>query len=128
MSELRRRIFGVGPHSETTTPASSRDASPAPAPVQQDGDAEYKVVPKHKLDKLRKDVKNVRRKGTKRRTFWIFALGGAFGIFLAGFFASNNGSLDRLVELTGMQDMKLDTLLDVLPSGIIKDVQDLQVC
>ena len=125
MSELRRRIFGVG--STETTPSSSWDASPAPG--QKDGvGGDYKVVPKDTLDKLRKDVKAVKRKGTKRRNAWIFVLGGAFGIFLAGFFATNNGSLDKLVEMAGIKEMNLDTLFDVLPAGLIKDVQDLQVC
>jgi phospholipid:diacylglycerol acyltransferase len=122
MSDLRRRIFGAG--TPDSTPSSSRD--PSPAPIRGD-DGEYKIVPKPKLDKLRKEVKEVRRKGTKRRNVWIFALGGLFGIFLAGFFASNNGSLDRLVELAGVRDMNLDTLLDVLPAGLIRDVQNLQV-
>ena len=124
MSDLRRRIFGVG--TPDSTPSSSRDASPAP-PMRGD-DGEYKVVPKPVLDKLRKDVKQVRRKGTRRRTVWIFVLGGIFGIFVAGFFASNNGSLDRLVQMAGIGDMNLENLLDVLPAGLIKDVQDLQVC
>jgi phospholipid:diacylglycerol acyltransferase len=122
MSDLRRRIFGAG--TPDSTPSSSRDASPAP--IRGD-DGEYKIVPKPKLDKLSKEVKEARRKGTKRRNVWIFALGGLFGIFLAGFFASNNGSLDKLVELAGVRDMNLDTLLDVLPAGLIRDVQDLQV-
>lgn len=122
MSDLRRRIFGVG--TPDSTPSSSRDASPAPA---QRDDGEYKVIPKPALDKLRKEVKGVRRKGSKRRNVWIFALGGLFGIFAAGFFASNNGSLDKLVELAGIRDMNLDSVLDVLPAGLIKDVQDLQV-
>ena len=123
MSDLRRRIFGAG-GSPDSTPTSSRDASPAP--IQRE-DGEYKIVPKPKLDELKKQVKEVKRKGTKRRTFWIFALGGLFGIFLAGFFASNNGSLDRLVEMAGISDMNLDSLLDVLPAGLIRDVQDIQV-
>ena len=122
MSDLRRRIFGSG--TPDSTPSSSRDASPAP--VQRE-DGEYKVIPKPVLDKLRKEVKQVKRKGTKRRNFWIFALGGLSGIFAAGFFASNNGSLDKLVELAGIRDMNLESVLDVLPAGLIKDVQDLQV-
>lgn len=123
MSELRRRIFGVGA-SPDSTPTSSRDASPAPV---QHEDGEYKIIPKPQLEKLKKEVKQVKRKGTKRRNAWIFALGGLFGIFIAGFFASNNGSLDKLVEMAGIGDMNLDSLLDVLPAGLIRDVQDLQV-
>ena len=122
MSDLRRRIFGAG--TPDSTPSSSRDASPASI-RREDGD--YHIIPKPQLEKLKKEVKEVRRKGTKRRNVWIFALGGLFGIFVAGFFASTNGSLDKLVELAGVKDMNLDTLLDVLPAGLIRDVQNLQV-
>ena len=121
MSDLRRRIFGVG--TPDSTPSTSRDASPAPG-----GDKvgpEYQVIPKEKLEKLRQDVKHIKRKGTKRRNAWIFALGGAFGIFLAGFFASTNGNLERLVDMAGIRDLNV---MDVLPAGLIRDVQDLQVC
>ena len=121
MSDLRRRVFaGLGHDSPDSSPATSRDASPMPAARDP---AEYKVVPKKKLDKL----KDIRSKGTKRRNVWIFVFGGVFGIFLAGFFATNNGGLDGLVDMMGIQDMRLDSLLDVLPAGLIKDVKDLQV-
>lgn len=119
MSELRRRVFGAF-DSGDSTPISSRDASPAPD--QKDG-GEYKVIPKKKFEKLRE----VRRSGNKRRTAWIFALGGVFGIFIAGFFASNTGHLDRLVDMAGFKEMNIDSLFDVLPAGLIKDVQDIQV-
>ena len=124
MSDLRRRIFGAG--TPDSSPSSSRDASPGPSPLQHE-DGEYKVIPKPTLDKLREEVKQVKRKGTKRRNFWIFVLGGLSGIFVAGFFASSDGSLDKLVELAGIRDMNLDSILDVLPAGLIKDVQNLQV-
>ncbi|KAK3710001.1 phospholipid:diacylglycerol acyltransferase [Vermiconidia calcicola] len=124
MSELRRRIFGVGEaDSNETTPASSRD--PSPAPGKKDG-AEYSVVAKEKLEQLKKDVKKVKRKGTKRRNLWMFAFGGLFGLFVAGFFASSNGSLDRWAEMAGIHNMNLDSLMDILPAGIIRDVQELQ--
>ena len=124
MSELRRRIFGVG--TPDSTPDVSRDPSPAP-PRRSDGtpDENYKVVAAEKLEQLRKKA---HQKGRKRRNAWIFGLGGLFGIFIAGFFASNNGSLDRLVEVAGLQDMNLESLLDVLPTGLIRDIQDMQVC
>lgn len=121
MSELRRRIFGTG----DSTPISSREASPAPTSKDASG-AAYKLVPQEKLDQLKTKVKTP--KGRKRRNFWIFALGGIFGILTAGFFAARDGALDQLVTLAGLEDMNLDTLLDVLPRGVIRDVRDLQVC
>lgn len=125
MSDLRRRIFGVG-ETPDSTPSISRESSPAPG--AQDGkDGEYKVVPKETVDKLKQEVRSVRRSGKKRRNAWMFALGGLFGVILAGFFATSNGGLDNLIEMAGMKDMNLDSILDVLPAGFIKDVQELQV-
>lgn len=46
----------------------------------------------------------------------------------AGFFASPTGSMDKLVTMTGLSDLNLDSILDVLPAGLIKDVQQMQVC
>ena len=87
------------------------------------------MIPRVKLERLKSDVKILKRgkKGTKRRTFWIFVLGGVFGIFAAGFFASSRGGLDTWVEYAGMKDISLDSLYGILPAGIIKDVQELQV-
>jgi phospholipid:diacylglycerol acyltransferase len=125
MSELRRRIFGSGDETPDNTPSQSRDASPAPAPKEAGGDA-YRVITKDRLDQLRKSVKV--SKGRKRRNFWVFVLGGLFGLVVAGFFASRDGALEQLVTLAGLEDMNLDSLLDVLPTGLIRDVQKLQVC
>ena len=122
MSTLRRRIFGTSRGDESSD--SSRDASPAPAPKEAGGDA-YRVIPKEKLEKLRAGVK---QKGSKRRNAWIFGLGGLFGLFIAGFFASSSGGLDKLVTMAGLEDMNLDSILDVLPAGLIREVRDLQVC
>ena len=122
MSDLRRRIFGVG--TPESTPSVSRDSSPAPG--QRDGAGkkeELKVVAAEKLEQLKKASKS----GRKRRNAWMFGLGGLFGILVAGFFASNNGGLERLVDMAGLQDMNLDSILDVLPTGLIRDIQDIQV-
>lgn len=125
MSDLRRRIFGIGANPPDSTPASSRDASPAP-PAQHDGGSgdSQKVVPAAKLNGL---IRKSKRQGTKRRNFWIFALGGLFGVAVAGFFATSNGGLDKLVDFAGLSEMNLDSILDVLPAGLIKEVRDLQV-
>ncbi|KAI6803631.1 LACT-domain-containing protein [Hortaea werneckii] len=124
MSTLRRRIFGAG--TPDSTPDVSRDSSPAPPSLRtKDGTADdnYKVVAAEKLEKLRQ---RAHQKGRKRRNAWIFGLGGLFGIFIAGFFASNNGGLEKLVEVAGFQDMGLESFLDVLPTGLIRDIQDMQ--
>lgn len=121
MSDLRRRIFGAG--TPDSTPSSSRDASPAPARPGDDV-SDYKIVPSEQLKKLSKH----RGRNSKRRNAWIFGLGGLFGVLAAGFVASPTGSLDKLVDMAGLSDLNLDSILDVLPAGLIKDVQQLQVC
>lgn len=114
MSELRRRIFGLGGDS-TPTPEASRESTPAA------GGDDYKVIKAEKL----KDLSGKQKKGksSKRRNAWIFTLGGLFGIIVAGFFASSNDIMD----LAYLKDMNLDSIFDVLPAGLIKDAQDLQV-
>lgn len=121
MSQLRRRIFGSASNGHDSD--SSREQSPAPAPESAGGEA-FRIVPKETLEKLKKGPK----KGSKRRSAWVFVLGGLFGLFVAGFFASSNGGLDKLVTMAGLEDMNLDTILDVLPAGLISEVRDLQVC
>ena len=44
-------------------------------------------------------------------------------MLVAAFFAGNQDYLD----LKALADLNLDSLLDVLPAGLIKDAQDLQV-
>lgn len=124
MSGLRRRIFGTGGGGDDSSSSAARDESPAPAPKEAGGDA-FRVIHKDKLDVLRSDSK--KHKGRKRRNAWIFGLGGLFGLFMAGFFASRDGAMDKLVEFAGLEDMNLDNLYDVLPSGLIRDVQNMQV-
>jgi len=115
MSALRRRIFGTsGDSTPALTPERSREGSPA-------GGHDYRVVPADKLDTLSSSSK--KGNGSKRRNFWIFGLGGLFGIILAGFFASNN----EFMDLTSFNNMNLDSILDVLPAGLINDARDLQV-
>lgn len=107
MSFLRRR-FG-GNDSSSTEP--SRDPTPDP-------DRNLRVVTAEKLHTLKK-------KGTpsKRKNLWIFGLGGVFGLLVAAFFAGSNDMLD----LSGLEGMNLDSILDALPSGFMKDAQQLQV-
>lgn len=125
MSSLRRRIFGTG--GGDATPPASRDSSPAPAPheaLKRPG--AYRVLTTEKFDELKQAaVKS--GKGKKRRHAWVFVLGLLGGLFAAGFFASRDGALEQLAAMAGLEDMNLDSLIDVLPTGLIRDVQDLQV-
>lgn len=112
---LRRRIFGT---SSSTDPPSSEDTSREGTPGAED----LRVVPSKHLQKLAQKAAHARH-GTKRRNAWIFVLGGLFGIAVAAFFAGNQDMLD----LRALADVNLDSLLDVLPAGLIRDAQALQV-
>lgn len=111
MSTLRRRIFGGTPPSSDP----SRDNSPSRG-------EELHVVPAKKLKKLVKSEQSV--KGSKRQKLWLFGLGGVFGVAIAAFFAGGN----EMIDLKALSDMNLDSIFDVLPAGLIKDAQNLQVC
>lgn len=61
------------------------------------------------------------KKTRKRRTGLIFGLGGLFGLIIAGVFAGRSDYVD-FPEFSG-----LDSILDVLPAGLIKEAQALTV-
>ena len=109
MSELRRRIGKV--FSNTPSPDSSRGATPDPASGE-----EVKLVSVTKLEKLTKG-----KKGTKRKSWLIFGLGGFFGLIVAIFFAQQN----EVIRLDGLLEVNLDSLIDVIPAGIVRDAKDL---
>ena len=116
MSELRRRLFGSD---------SPRDASrtPSPAPIPPAAGTKDVSIPVEKLHKLNEHVKSAKQKSSKRRNAWIFGLGSVVGIFIALFFAQTND----VVDLAVLKQMNLDSLLDVLPAGLLKDAQEFQV-
>ncbi|GAM85522.1 hypothetical protein ANO11243_035290 [Dothideomycetidae sp. 11243] len=114
MSSLRRRFLNVvTDNSPVSSPDISREGSPAPD--------DYRVVPTKHLKKL--STLSAKPKGTKRRNAWVFILGGLFGILVAGFFAGGN----ELIDMTTLREMNLDSFLDVLPAGLIRDAKELQV-
>ncbi|KAJ9141990.1 Lecithin [Coniochaeta hoffmannii] len=102
----RRRAIASDTGSESPTP---RDDSVAPDRPEEPGTEEkIKVAHHHK-------------KTRKRRTTAIFLLGSLFGIVIAGFFASSND----LINLPDIGELSMDSLLDVLPAGLVKDMRDL---
>jgi len=106
-SFLRRRFGGNDDSSET-----SRDPTPDP-----DKPAQLRVINAQKLDSLQQ------KKHSKRRNVWIFSLGGIFGLVLAAFFAGSND----MIDLSSLEGVNLNSLMDVLPAGFLKDAQQLQV-
>lgn len=111
MSSLRRRIFGE-PNTATTPPSPTSSAQAEEvrlAPISKiiTGSHEEKISKKHK----------------KRRNGFIFGLGGLFGLFLAGFFANKSD----LIEFPEIGEFKMENLMDVLPSGFMREARELSV-
>lgn len=104
MSTLRRRILG------DSSSEPSREPSPAKGePVT--------LIAASQLEKLKS------KKG-KRKQWIIFGLGGLFGLVVAAFFANQHD----VINLEGLVDFNLDSLIDVIPAGIVKDAKDITVC
>ncbi|KAI1190397.1 Lecithin:cholesterol acyltransferase-domain-containing protein [Nemania serpens] len=105
-SELRRRAAGAEPPAKSPLSVSQtpRDQSPA-----KPGD-KVKIVYDHQKPHTR-----------KRRTTFIFLLGSLFGLIAAGFLAQSND----LIEFPELSELSVDSLLDVLPSGLVADMKDL---
>lgn len=127
---LRRRLFGAS--EDRDSHESSRTPSPAPTTPSRaqdrkasiDGNGDPLVqIRKQKLERLNSYVKEKRPKSSKRRNAWIFGLGGLFGLILALFVAGNND----VIDLSYLREMNLEGLYDVLPAGMVKDAQELQV-
>ncbi|KAI2627516.1 LACT-domain-containing protein [Hypoxylon sp. NC1633] len=104
-STLRHRALGAGNSSESPSLAPTpRDESPV-----RPGD-KVKIIHHEQPPKTR-----------KRRNTLIFLLGSLFGLIAAGLLAKNND----LIELPEIGELSMDSFLDVLPAGLIKDMKDL---
>ncbi|KAK5070529.1 phospholipid:diacylglycerol acyltransferase [Lithohypha guttulata] len=111
MAELRRRLGRM--FEDAPSPSISRESTPDP-----DHGDEVKLISKAKLEKLEEITKT---KGSKKRyTLWFF-LGGLLGLFIALYLAQQQ----EVIKLEGLLDVNLDSLMDIIPAGIVKDVKDL---
>ena len=61
---------------------------------------------------------------SKRRNGLIFVLGGLFGVFIALFFANQQ----EVINLDGLMDLNIESLIDVIPQGIVRDAKEFSVC
>jgi phospholipid:diacylglycerol acyltransferase len=112
MNVLRRRLVGGSNDTPTSSEEPSREGTP-------DATSDLRVVSKKHL----KDIKTKSStKAGKRRSLWIFALGGLFGLAVAAFFVGNSDMLDMQV----LSELNLDNLIEVLPSGLLDDVKEIQ--
>lgn len=105
MASLRNRILG-----EPRSKDSKRHERPARA-------EEVRLAP------LSKIVTEKHPESRKKRNSIIFFLGGLFGIMVAGFFAQNSD----LIEFPELADLSMDSIMDVLPAGFVRDAKDLAV-
>jgi len=119
MSFLRHRLLPSSADRSSKKPSDEIDYPPI-APLGGKRGPGYAVVSSDQLNRLNSKSSP---KGTKRRNAWIFILGGIFGVAMAIMFASN----ERIIDISGLADFNLDSIIDVLPAGLVKDAQDLQV-
>ncbi|KAI2779341.1 LACT-domain-containing protein [Daldinia loculata] len=105
-STLRRRALAPDNSSETSLSLvpTPRDESP--------------VKPGDKVEIVHHEHKP---KTGKRRNTFIFLMGSLFGLIAAGLLAKNND----LIELPEIGELSMDSFLDVLPAGLVKDMRDL---
>ena len=103
MSFLRRRL----PSNPLTEP--SREPSP------------FKEEPVTLISTSK--LKALTRRRSKRRNGFLFGLGGLFGILVAAFYANRHS----VISFEGLMDLNLDSLIDVIPAGIVKDAKDITV-
>ncbi|KAL2752200.1 hypothetical protein ACRALDRAFT_1078232 [Sodiomyces alcalophilus JCM 7366] len=103
MADIRRRVPPTKASSEEKTLPPLPDDSPL-AVVEHVQVAEIPEKPKTR----------------KRRSTAIFLLGSLFGIIAAGFFAKSND----LIDFPELGEFSVDSLLDVLPAGLVADMRD----
>lgn len=97
------------------------EAEPIPQSIPGADDKQPQL--KHPEDESYAEVVGTKPKTRKRRNAFIFSLGGLFGIVLAGFFASTND----LIEFPEFSDLSFESVLQMLPEGMINDYRDLLV-
>ncbi|KMQ44737.1 Phospholipid:diacylglycerol acyltransferase [Trichophyton rubrum] len=131
MAELRRR-FGADLVSTSTTDENT----PSNANSSSKAIASEKVTEAPKgedncYNKIEKEVLYVQasskpedavppKRRSRRRNGLIFGLGGIFGIFVALFFANQN----EVISLDALLDLNIDSLIDVIPAGIVRDAKE----
>ncbi|KAL4892113.1 Lecithin:cholesterol acyltransferase-domain-containing protein [Aspergillus ambiguus] len=91
---------------DDTVRSARRDPARAPSPLEEAKDEKPATV--------------YAKKPSKRRFGFIFVLGGLFGIFIALFFANQQD----VIRLDSWMDLNIDTLMDVIPQGILKDAKE----
>jgi phospholipid:diacylglycerol acyltransferase len=108
---LRRRGQTANP------PRSESSPLPAEANSNNEGAKESDKTPAVKV------IHHHPPRTRKRKTTAIFLLGSLFGIIAAGFFAKSND----LIDFPEIGELSMDSFLDVLPAGLVKDMREMVV-
>ncbi|KAK5995772.1 Phospholipid:diacylglycerol acyltransferase [Cladobotryum mycophilum] len=106
---LRRRVPPETRSTEIDDASSSKNDTPPSEP----SDSSEPSPDVHVVERVPKT--------RKRRNTFIFLLGSLCGLFAAGFFAKTND----LIDFPELSDLTMDSLLDVIPAGLLKDMRDL---
>lgn len=130
MSDLRRRAVKETPRDENNnddTKPTAHDESetkkkqkPKKHHKPKNDEEDKKPSTPSPIARLKKYITKPRG---KRRHSFIFLLGGLFGIFIALFFANQN----EVISLDALMDLNLDSLIDVIPTGILSDAREFTV-
>ena len=135
MSALRRRVFGSNQPTIPTPAQTGRRASdPVISPIEVDDDEKRKQIEKEQglaassgawIGERIQHVKHVyhtERKPSKRRSTGLVLLGILIGFLATGWFANQQG----VINLENLLDVNLESLIDVIPAGVLKDARELQ--
>ncbi|GLA15692.1 hypothetical protein AnigIFM62618_002238 [Aspergillus niger] len=89
-------------------------ASPSPSDSRDIPDSSSSVPQKPKSESF------VTKPRSKRRNGLIFVLGGLFGVLVAVLFANQQD----VISLDSIMDLNLESLMDVMPQGLLSDVKE----
>lgn len=121
-SSVRKRAAKDGARSRTS--AAPEDAKASQSAETSENSEELTFVPKSDV----KDLTNHSKlKGRKRRSGFVFFLGGIFGILVAGFFAQKNDLFEMPEFADLISDLNIAGLMEVLPAGFLQDARELKV-
>ncbi|KAI7977757.1 hypothetical protein EIK77_009297 [Talaromyces pinophilus] len=129
MSDLRRRAVKETPRDENNNDDTKPTAHDESETKKQKSSKEHhkpkndEEDEKPTLSPIARLKRYITKPRGKRRHSFVFLLGGLFGIFIALFFANQN----EVISLDALMDLNLDSLIDVIPTGILSDAREFTV-
>lgn len=121
-SSVRKRATKKDARSGTS--AALEDAKASLSAETSDNSEELTLVPKSAIKNL---TIHTKPKGRKRRSGFVFFLGGIFGILVAGFFAQKNDLFEMPEFADLIADLNINGLMEVLPAGFLQEARELKV-